>query len=535
MSIYSLAAAASALALLSAAPLRAAPAKAPAAVADKKAGSTYLRCDGEPNNVTGGETAARLLGAVTLLGLFAPAPEAADGSKRKFGAEGVAACTALLEGDKKEGNPKRRLGLLIARAIHRIEAKDYAASIADAGLARAEAEAAGLMADPYFTRTRGRAFDLIESAALLRMGKPADAREAALRGLANVQYSLIGLVSTPDYSELVRTPSEADDRHKEWLARLYPGSANDRADRLELLGRFAEAARVRDALVDYDVVNSPEVNSSVLMAKAAVAHALAGNGVVAKERASAARANADKRKADGKPEEDLAEYVELADLHAIVDSAGAGDAKGARRLFAARSQWVGASLGSVMEVNRRLRVGASADELIGGLAKDSDALWKDRSDAKLAERLAKDDDNKTLFDLAPGAMPGSAFEAMSKQVWRTDKSKMLLKPSERAKTTSKMETLFLFGVSPAVAVDAYALHAALLARSRGHAGFVMTPILADTYSGAAIRTGSRGEPGLPEDLFLDAGDVIAKLSPIIPDPAALKLRKASAAKQSAAR
>ena len=82
----------------------------------EKPGSAYVQCDGEPNNVTGEETAARLIGAVTLLGLFAPPPEAADASKRKFGSDGVVACSSLLSG--KEGNPARRLGLILGRAIH---------------------------------------------------------------------------------------------------------------------------------------------------------------------------------------------------------------------------------------------------------------------------------------------------------------------------------------------------------------------------------------------------------------------------------
>ena len=38
------------------------------ASAAEKPGSAYLQCDGQPDNVTDGETAARLLGAVTLLG-----------------------------------------------------------------------------------------------------------------------------------------------------------------------------------------------------------------------------------------------------------------------------------------------------------------------------------------------------------------------------------------------------------------------------------------------------------------------------------
>ncbi len=130
---------------------------------------------------------------MTLLALLAPPPESPDASKRKFGAEGVAACTAILDGEKKEGNVSRRIGLILARAIHQIEQKSYDAAIADAGLARTEATTAGLMADPYYARSQGRAFDLIESAALYRLGRPAEARDAALRSAASVKHSFLGL------------------------------------------------------------------------------------------------------------------------------------------------------------------------------------------------------------------------------------------------------------------------------------------------------------------------------------------------------
>jgi hypothetical protein len=45
--------------------------------------------------------------------------------------------------------------------------------------------------------------------------------------------------------------------------------------------------------------------------------------------------------------------------------------------------------------------GCPADELIGGLSRDADAVWKDRADAARAPLLAKDDDNKSLFSLIP--------------------------------------------------------------------------------------------------------------------------------------
>jgi len=493
---------------------------APAASGEKE-GSLYVQCDGQPNNVTGGERAARLLGAVTLLGLFAPPMESADASKRKFGAAGVAACTAQLEGEKAEGNPQRRVGLFLGRAIHRIEDKQYEAAIADARLARSEAEKIGLTSDPYFMHSRGRAFDLIEAAALYRMGKPADAREAALR-TATAQ-SAASLVGVPAYLLVLQTGSEAEQRYYSDRTRLFAPTGRFEADRLDELGHFAEAAHIRDALVEFDKSHAPDLVSSVWLAQSAVSWALAGGREKAAARAAEARGNFDKRTADGKPEANAAEYVELLDLYGIIDTANGGDLKAARRLFAARSQWVAASFGAVVEVTRRLRATATPDELIGGLSHDPEQLWKDRIAARQAETLARDSDNKTLFSLMPWPLTASTYEMLSKQVWRTDKSSLLIKP--KTPPTSKYQQLFLYGQAPTVSLDAYMLHAALLARSRGQQGFVLMPIVTEDFVAASFLTGNRGEQGLPDALFNDASAVIARLSPIIPDPETLKAIK----------
>lgn len=491
-----------------------------------KPGSAYVQCDGHPNNVTGGETAARLIGAVTLLGLFAPPPESADASKRKFGAAGVAACSTLLGGEKQEGNPARRVGLYLGRAVHQIEAKNYQAALDDVAHARHEAEAAKLMQDYYYVRSRGRAFDLVESAALLRMGRPAEAQAATLRNAAPIEYSLLSLATTPTYDELISAPSETEDRFNQWRSRLAPTFAAERASRLDLASRFSESARIWDAIAEADAENTPDISSSTVLARAAVAHALAGEADLAAAQAKAAQANAAKRKADGKPESDASNFVELMDLYNIVETARSGDLKTARRLFSARSQWVGASLGSVLEVNRRLREGAAPDELIGGMSKESSQLWNEQADAAKAAILAKDSDNKSLFALIPYPRTAGAYTAQSKAVWRTDKSKLVIK-LKSDETKSKMELMFLPMVDPAVAMDAYVLHAALIARSRGHEGFIFQPIVSDKLLAASFRTGKKGDKGLPAELFVNAADAIAKLEPIIPSPESLKARQAS--------
>lgn len=498
-----------------------------AAQTSKEDGSRYVQCDGMPNNMTAGETAARLLGAVTLLALFAPAPEAADPDKRKFGAEGVAVCTGLLEGDGREGNPERRLGLILARAVHHIEAKDYDAALSDVALARSETMAAGLMADPYFARSRGRAFDRLESEILLRKGDPVAAQVKGFETVPSIGFSITRLLGISDLHEWNREAVAGEDAYYARMTKLWPQLAFGKASRLEELGQFSEAAAVRDALVALDVSSTDDLRSSAILAQAALTHRLTGNAERATELAAAARANVAARKAAGKPETSESGIVEVLDLLMIVETADKGDLAAARRLFSARSQWVDASFGAVIEVNRRLRAGATPDELIGGLAKSPQTLWEERRDTGAATHFQKDGDNKTLFGMLPPLVPAAAYESMSKQVWNTAKSKLLIPADKKAKTPPKYELLWQYAANPQVAYEAYALHAALLAKSRGHKGFMIQPLLTENLFAARIRTGNPGDAGLPNEFYNDAETVIAELSPMIPSPEMLKARRAA--------
>ncbi len=489
---------------------------------DKKEGSHYVQCDGHPNNVTSGETVARLIGAVTLLGLFAPPPEAPDASKRKFGADGVAACSALIDGDKREGNPARRVGLLMGRAIHHIEAKDYDAAIADTDLARAEATTAGLMADPYFARSRARGIDMIRAAALFRQGKVAEARDAQLRGAALVRHSAVTLGGDP-YGAMLPSSTPDELQYFDWQARAGNFGVNAEAARFDELGRFEDAAALHEAQTAYFSVIEDDKNSA-MYASTAVTEELAGHRDLAKQRAQEAQANFDQRRADGKPDSNPSQFVELIDLYHILAMADGGDMKGARRLFAARSEWTAPSFGTVVEVTRRLRADASADEQIGSLSRDPSALWQEHVATIKAAMLSKDDDNKTLFSLMPLTTTASAYEAISKQVWDVQKSKIVLTIKPKDGKPRKYDTLFL-AQNWVIAADAYPLHAALLAKSRGQHGFIITPLFAGSNFVALVLTGNHGDPGISDALYNDADQVIADLSPIIPSPDMLRARR----------
>lgn len=487
----------------------------------EKLPSLHVQCDGNPNNMSAGETAARLIGAITLLALFAPPPENADPDKRKFGEEGVKICSQLIDGEKREANDYRRVNLILGRAIHRIEAKDYDGAVADAALARSQAEAAGFMANPYYVRSQGRAFDLITAAALYRAYKPVEAGDAALGKLDNARFLFTPLLGVPEYLLLDPTESPREADFRGWRSRLGIGVASQ-ADRLEEWGRFADAAAVREAHVDFNKRTVPESRSSALIARSAIALALAGNTDLSDTRIAEARANAEKRRADGDTERDASEIVELFDLHGIIRQSQRGELAAARRLFAARSQWVAASFGSVVEVTRRLRTGATPDEMIGGLSRDPQALWKERLETRRAEALAKDSDNATLFRLIPSVDSAAAYRNLSKQVWRTDKSRLVIELKDAAKSKLKMERMFQYGADFDALFPAYALHAALLARARGHQGFAMLPMFGDRIAFAAFITGNKGDPGLSDPFFADAGEVIAALSPVIPSPETIR-------------
>ena len=129
----------------------------------------------------------------------------------------------------------------------------------------------------------------------------------------------------------------------------------------------------------------------------------------------------------GDPENDSSKVVEVLDLVTVVQLANDGKLAEARRNFAARSQWLSPSLGSVLEVNRRLRQGASQAELFGALADTPEKLLRDRHDARLARMLETDKDNKTLFyEIVPYAKVDD-YEQASKAVWNTQKSPMMSK------------------------------------------------------------------------------------------------------------
>jgi hypothetical protein len=499
--------------------------------AEPKGPSLHVQCDGYPNNISSGESAARILGAVTLLGLFAPSREAADPGKRKFGKEGVEACNAVLIGEKAETHPSRKLELTMARAIHNIEAKNYDAALGDVALSRAVAIEAGFTKDPYFERSVGNGLNQMEAAILIRQGKAIEASKASLAQLNATKHQFWLMIEMEDYADFIRSDEPIIRANRDRTNRIYPQSGPSSANRLADIGKFAEAATMREAMIDYHLAFKPEQTSSTLFAAAALDHALSGNWTKAAERATFARENDKKRVAEGKPDTDRVGNAEILDLYEVLKLANEGNVKGARRMFTGRSEWLTPSLGAVMETNRRLSVGAAEDEKIGLLAKTPDQMWKAREDAKLAEITAKDSDNKTLFALINSYNKAANWEAFSKNTWYLEKSRMFSKKPDEKNGFAFISTAgAVYYGSLYAQIDSMILHSALTAKKNGYPSFMFIPLIGKTAIGGYVRFGKNGDPGMPELLTLNTDEVIAELKDVIPSPADLKLRRATADK-----
>ncbi len=489
---------------------------------EKRLGSLYLRCDGQPNNMPGMETFARAVALSLVVGLLLPGPEAPDPSKRLFGEEGVDACSQLLDGtERRENNVLRRIPLLLARGLHRIEAKDYNGAIADVDLARSEATSAGLVGNVYFDRSMGLSFNVIESEARLRMGDTEGAHELAMRDAVKMPNSFYAIVSGRNLYPITRELSQIEEDYYRAYQRIIPSMSSILASRLQENDRHREAAALSEALIPVNDALDTSDKRSWPRAYAAVAQALAGDWHAADRLAKEARENLDSRILAGKPESDRSGVSEVLDLYGVLKLAHEGRIDEARRNFAARTEWLSGSYGAVMATNTLLRAGAKPDQLFGALSKTADDLFEDRRKLFLAQRLDTDKNNKTLFTYIMPYARINGYEALSKDVWRTDKPRLI------GAEPMKNSMFYYMSVNgdPMTQPDALLLHAAVQAKARGQSfinfAFTSKPDVSYAWFG-------KPEEGkFPATFALDPDIVIAELRQVIPSPEDLAARKAA--------
>jgi hypothetical protein len=492
----------------------------------KPEGSLYLQCDGNPDNMSAGEAIVRLVAITAIVGLFAPQPEEPDPAKRLFGEAGVASCTALIEGPKKEGGFERRIPLILARALHRIEAKDYSGALTDVELARQDARTAGLMENPYFQRSVGISFDRIEAIARIRLDDLAGARQATFGNVDTKAYSFFPLVSTMTFPQF----GLPDDRELQLLSHRAKFDISDlwqKAGRLDELGRFEESAVIVNGILDDNKrlkSTDPNADRDVgpsMYAWLALANAFAEKWDEAQTYAAAGRERMKALENAGKPADNKAGIVELFDFYDILKLMHDGDVAGARRSFGARSEWTSPSFGELLEVHKRLSVDIAPQERMGLLTRTVEELRQERRDNMLAVMLESDKNNKSLFsNILPYANPAD-FEGLSKQVWNTKNTRII---DKKPLKDSNLYAVTIPDGNPMAGLDGMILHAALQAKARGKQGFIFYR-LPSTLRLAMVEFVDPTDPGVFDQRYSHADDVIASLRRFIPSPDELAARK----------
>jgi hypothetical protein len=456
-----------------------------------------------PDNVTAGETAARLLGAVTLLGLFAPAHETPDASRRLTGAEGVAICAEALQ---RESNDIRRAQLILGSALHRIEAGNYDAAIEEAR--RAVTDRPAFAATGPFQRSLRLGAIEIEALALLGAGRLEEARTRAFELAAAAPYDLPASARAWRYVQLSTEFGPREQAFYANLIRLFPAALFERALAREPAGDFRGAAADCDLWIDLErTVESDQVGMTI-RAHGAIAHALAGNvaraEALAEEARTALRAHPESTAA--------ATTTELLDFYNVWKVAHDGRVAEARLLFANRTSWLRPSPGAVSEVARLLQRGAPADSLTGALAGNPERFRTELIERRRAALL----DDKNRFTAIPAFQGQGAYDRFAANVWRTDRSRYFTR-EDNARARARYISVARDGWGTPAGY-AVLLHAALTAQAEGKTAFMLMPAR-NSLTATLVRFGNAGDANMIGPMTFEASRVIADLGPVIPRPA----------------
>jgi hypothetical protein len=463
--------------------------------------SQHVRCDGNPDNVTAGETAARLVGAVTLLGLFAPSPEAPDASQRLSGAEGVTVCGTVLA---TESNDVRRAQLILATAIHHIEAGNFEPAIVEAR--RAMTDRPAMAGTAPFRRSLALAAMEIEAMALLGLGRDDEARAKAFEMAASAPYDLVTQLRASRYARTGGSFGAAEQQFFDNALRQYPLMLAERATARAMAGDF------RGAVVDYETWSRLAATLSERVDMTSLAYralylALVGEReqaeALAREARTAMEADADSTAAGG--------VGEVLDLYQILRTGRDGRMAEARLLFANRASWQRTPSAAVAEVARILSEGASPSERTGLLAGDPARFRTELLDRRRREIL----DDKERFTIIRPFASQANYDRFSGNVWRDGRSRYFSREDNE-----QLKARFI-----SVARDGYGapagyallLHAALIARAEGKTHFMLMPTRSEIYA-TMVRFGNAADPGMVVPLAFEAERVVADLGSIIPRP-----------------
>ncbi len=266
---------------------------AAAPAAEKPDGSAFVRCDGKGRHISAAEATAMIFAITATAGIvggLVGGPETPDDNKRLKGAEGVAACDQAIAG---EADPIRLVQLTLAKAVHQMEAGDHAGALATAG--KVETLAGKKATDLGYRRSLGLSRLEIEAAALLRLGRPAEAEAKALEMAQASRWDIINLQRAAPYVGLTADMTPAKVSFWDQYSRMLPISLRDRYDARQWAGQWVESA------IDYEHLyqnfrtfqTEPEDEPAIMLARRSVAYMMAGDQTRSNDLAAKARVAAD--------------------------------------------------------------------------------------------------------------------------------------------------------------------------------------------------------------------------------------------------
>lgn len=491
------------------------------AAKEKPDGSAFVRCDGKGRHISGAETAAMLL-AITatggIVGGLVGGPETPDDSKRLSGAEGVAACDQAIAGETDE---IRLVQLTLAKAVHQIEAGDPAGGLATAG--RVETLAGKKATDLGFRRSLALSRMEIEAAALLRLGKPAEAEAKALEMAQASRWDVVNLLRAAPYIGLTAEMTPAKTAFWDQYQRLMPIVLHDRYEARQWAGQWTESARDYEYLYQNFRTFQPEPQDepAIMLARRSVALLMAGDVAGSNDLAAKARAAADKAIASGEAvnaADAASKTEELLDFQTVGRNLAEGRVKEARVQFSARGRWLAPTAPAVALMTERLRAGAPAAELTGSLARDPAAIRADALAGEAKALIERTDKKNVLFGAIRGPMTASSWTSAASTVWKDgNPPPLFLKRTPKSKYKGDLMFASSYTLAGTAAGEAMILQCALTAKRRAEKGCMLSPTRDKIYVMQVV-VASPGQDGVVPELLIDAETAIAELSTAFPKP-----------------
>ena len=360
----------------------------------------------------------------------------------------------------------------------------------------------------------------LQAAALLRLGRPAEAEAAALKMVADAPYDYIANARAFLYVGLTADLTPAKRQYFENFARLWPRSLTKLSDADTWAGDFKAAGDDMYALADLDDgFAGVKNNAPALVAAASVDYALAGDMTKSNALAADARTQIDAWNASGKAMNlpaIVAETEESLDFQAIVRLWSEGRIAEARAALGGRSHWFHPGAPGVALMVERLRPGAAPGDLHGVLTRDPAQIRAEALAQRPGSILSNPNADKLIYGAIRPLEHDNDYDNLAGAVWRGENSPYLVKRT--GKETYQGELIIMNGVYGLPAGKALLLHAALIAKSRGASAFV-TSELRVRLDSAFFRFGSPGDPGLPRQAAFDTATVIRDLTADMSDPA----------------